>query len=295
MPNSIGNLNSLQVLDLEHNNLTTLPEDFENLTNLKDLNLSWNKLNILPNGFWKLKNLKFLQLSHNSWNYDFQNIESRDIPSVLEICKKRASISIFISHAVIDFDYFQIVDLVDFLEQQDEIYQVIFCEEDLAGNIDEFMEENIPKSQLILFFASNNSVFNSEDCTYELELAKRNKIQIIPIKGKGIKWEDLQKVGLSRELGLKFNKEYFNPFCEKLYQYILEFKRNIDLFNPKKAFLDRQKLYFKNMMEEFIDSDIFEKILLEKEEIFQKVIEELENKQITLHDFFIKTAEILKK
>ncbi|MBP5092444.1 MAG: leucine-rich repeat domain-containing protein, partial [Abditibacteriota bacterium] len=53
------------VIDLHDANLTTLPESIGNLTGLYLLNLSFNKITALPASFGNLKNLKWLYLNNN--------------------------------------------------------------------------------------------------------------------------------------------------------------------------------------------------------------------------------------
>ena len=43
---------------LNSNQLTTLPESIGNLTSLQILELKWNNLTTLPESFWRLKNLE---------------------------------------------------------------------------------------------------------------------------------------------------------------------------------------------------------------------------------------------
>ena len=52
-------------LDLSHNLLTWLPEDFGQLTHVTHLDLSKNQVTELPEYFGQLKNLKWLDLSNN--------------------------------------------------------------------------------------------------------------------------------------------------------------------------------------------------------------------------------------
>lgn len=186
LPESIGNLTSLEKLEMDNNQLISIPESIGNLTNLKSLFLSNNKLSSLPWTIWKLKNWEYRHLDNNSWKDEWIELVNRDLPSIRELCRKRANINIFLSHAVKDYDYFRIKDLSEYLEKQDEIYNAYYCELDLKGNIDDFMNETVPMCQLLLFFASNKSVFNSVDCAHELELARKHNMQIIPIKGKDI-------------------------------------------------------------------------------------------------------------
>lgn len=65
LPESIGNLKSLKILNLKGNKLTSLPEIFSNMPNLKKLNLGCNQLTSLPESMRNLTCLEFLDLSKN--------------------------------------------------------------------------------------------------------------------------------------------------------------------------------------------------------------------------------------
>jgi len=61
LPENIGNLTSLKVLDLVRNQLTSLPESIGDLTSLRVLDLSRNKLISLPESIGNLVSLKELR------------------------------------------------------------------------------------------------------------------------------------------------------------------------------------------------------------------------------------------
>ncbi|ORX77405.1 hypothetical protein BCR32DRAFT_247947 [Anaeromyces robustus] len=66
----IENLNSLCILDLYHNKLSTLSDAINNLKYLQILTLSNNNFSTLPDSIGNLKNLENLDLSQN---HSFQN------------------------------------------------------------------------------------------------------------------------------------------------------------------------------------------------------------------------------
>ncbi len=233
LPESFGELTNLEFLDLSNNNLNQLPESFGNLVLISKLNLSKNNFVQIPTQLWNFNELTDLQLGDNPLNTEEKNIIQK-IPDIIrDYLRKKATIKVFISHAVIDFEEYRIEQLVEFLNNQKEISEAYFCEADLAGNIDEWMLDTVQKSQLLLFIATKKSVFDSADCRNELELADKFSIPIIPLKGDDVDWADLAELKLSRELGIEFDKKNFDDFCTDLYEYVLNFKQEIDLMSEK--------------------------------------------------------------
>ena len=85
LPDSIGNLERIEKLDLRGNpgkGLKVLPDTIGNLTHLKELNLSYNNLKSLPRSFKNLINLKKINLNNNnlkSLPSSFKNLKSLNI------------------------------------------------------------------------------------------------------------------------------------------------------------------------------------------------------------------------
>jgi len=255
LPESFGELKELESLNLSSNKLKSLPESFANLVSIKSLNLSNNQFNEIPTQLWALKELSELNLKNNPFNPENKTISQKVPDLIREYLRKKATIRVFISHAVIDFEPYHIRELVDYLEKQKEISQVFFCEEDLAGNIDEWMLNAVQQSQLILFIGTKKSVFNSPDCANELQLADKFSIPVIPIKGPDVNWSDLAEKNLSRELGLEIDKSNFEAFCENLYKYIENFKREINLMDKESRVVGIIDIYerFRLMLDEKLD------------------------------------------
>ena len=268
LPESFGELKDLKELDLSNNQLTSLPDSFVNLTSITKLNLSNNQFTEIPTQIWALKELTDLDLSNNPFSEEENSIIQKVPDLIRKYLRKKATIRVFVSHAVIDFEPYHIGDLVNYLENQKEISQVFFCEEDLAGNIDEWMLDAVQKCQLILFIGTQKSVFNSPDCANELQLADKFAIPVIPLKGSDIDWPDLAEINLSRELGLEFDKENFNEFCSNLYKYILNVKQEINLMDKEARHKGITDIYerFRLMLEETI-SDVKRKVDLLAERI----------------------------
>ncbi|MHA1375086.1 MAG: leucine-rich repeat domain-containing protein, partial [Promethearchaeota archaeon] len=136
LPESFGDLTNLKFLDLSNNKLNQLPESFVNLVLISKLNLSKNNFDQIPTQLWNFDELTELQLFDNPLNDEEKNIIQK-IPDIIrDYLRKKATIKVFISHAVIDFEEYRIEQLVEFLNNQKEISEAYFCEADLAGNID---------------------------------------------------------------------------------------------------------------------------------------------------------------
>lgn len=133
---------------------------------------------------------------------------------------------VFISHAFDDFNKYRIAELAKYLKSHPEISQVYYCEEDLIGNIDDWMLKTVPRCQLLIFFSSERSL-NSQDCINELNLARKFNIEVIPVLGVNLKWEDLEKVNINRELGQEFDPMEFDKFKENIYTYLVKFASDL--------------------------------------------------------------------
>ncbi|MBN1215274.1 MAG: hypothetical protein JXA99_07490 [Candidatus Lokiarchaeota archaeon] len=241
LPESFFNLSNLRTLNLHNNNLKKFPDKLEKLPILEILTLSNNKLEHLPYSVFKLTNLIDFAIENNPLELNDKLISGKTLPEIKEYAKKKMAINIFISHAVADYEPCRLNELGQFLENQLEVDIAYLCERDLSGNIDGFMDKNIPNSQIVLFIGTANSV-NSVDCQYELKLSREYNLQIIPVKAKELDWGDLAKIGLARELGIECdfkNKEGFMNFCEDLYSYIKKLKRQIDLHDKEQGKIDR--------------------------------------------------------
>ena len=65
IPESIADLSSLEYLYLEWNQLSSIPESIGDLSNLTELYLSHNQLTSLPESIGDLSNLEYLSLNYN--------------------------------------------------------------------------------------------------------------------------------------------------------------------------------------------------------------------------------------
>jgi hypothetical protein len=147
----------------------------------------------------------------------------------------KRGLRVFISHSVEDFNRYRIKGIAEYLKVQKKIGHVYFCEVDLIGNIDKWMRKTVHKSQILVFISTLNSL-NSKDSIFELDLARKNKLHIIPILGVGMRWEDLGQLNLHREFGSTFKPMEFENFCNELYQHILKYRKE-----KKAEFIEEKK------------------------------------------------------
>ena len=165
------------------------------------------------------------------------------IPSVLGIVLSmkffelgkyfRKGMRVFISHSVEDFKKYRIEEIANYLESQKDIGRVFYCEVDLSGNIDAWMQKIVPKCHMVLFISTEGSLI-SEDCKTELDLAKTNNLHIVPILGVALAWDDLKDLELHREFGAQFEPMEFEKFCNELYENIMKYKRALQSDIPDK-------------------------------------------------------------
>ncbi|WP_340935902.1 leucine-rich repeat domain-containing protein [Polaribacter haliotis] len=78
LPNEIGNITNLKLLNLDSNGLTSLPSTIGSLTNLEELSVTSNSLKGLPSTIGNLLNLKELRLNNNLIKGDL-NLENLKI------------------------------------------------------------------------------------------------------------------------------------------------------------------------------------------------------------------------
>ena len=157
------------------------------------------------------------------------------------------------------------------------------------------MKEIIPNCNLVIFLGTEKSVKESPECLYELEVATKFNLPIIPIKGTDILWKDMKNIVLSRELGLEYEPNNFDDFFNKLLQYIRKIKQKIDLIDPKAQYTERVYLKTKNRIKQYINSKEFKDELVNNLEKIDALNEELDLGSIDSTEFLKKLILIINK
>ncbi len=312
LPESFLRLKNLETLSLSGNNFVTLPESIGNLKSLKEIKLQNNQLTTLPESFSQLRGLSKIDLKNKFWKGEWQEIVRNDIPTILKLCRKLNGIFVFISHAMKDEKTYRILELSKFLENNiikrendmdmNIIHDAIICEEDLVKDIWEFMTENVPKSHLLVFIGTKNSI-TSEACRYELFLADKYDIEILPIKGSDIRWKHLSQIDLinrnkesQKVLDLstpkekfEISKKNFSEICEKLSEYIKTHESELKMRKEKIEIIGNTK----NDIINSICSLEFKASMKYNLEAFDRIFQEINNDRITSLDYYVKLGEIL--
>jgi hypothetical protein len=143
-----------------------------------------------------------------------------EIITAIPIEEKAAGKNVFISYSTLDTNYFQVSKIVRRLELYPEINRVIFWEADSQQNIVEFMEETLRITNAFILFCSENS-FKSGAVKGEwqsaYQMVKKGLMKMIPV------YEDEDYIPrlLWNMLNVKFSKDDFEGFIQKLYEEIL--------------------------------------------------------------------------
>ncbi|MFX1236986.1 MAG: leucine-rich repeat domain-containing protein [Promethearchaeota archaeon] len=274
-PDAYTKLHGLQSLNLSHNNLKTLPESIAGLENIESLNISHNQLETLPDELWKLNKLKNLKINDNMLQEDYSN---KDTTTILEAIRKKAPINIFMTKSTKFSD--EIKQIVEYLLQQDEINAIYT----------DYSEKNLGKCQLIIYFI-DKAISETDESNKVLAKARELQLEIIPIKTIGVDWGELDKIGLSRKLGFEFGNEEMAQFCPKLYEHVYGIKRDINLYDPKEALIDKQVLNVFNTLANFFESSRVINEIVQNFDDFKDISDKYEEQEINLHEYAYKIVK----
>jgi len=293
LPESFWNLKNLEGLTLNENNLTTLSNNIANLMNLKRLRINSNKLSKLPSSMWKMKHLELLEIENNPWNDDWKEISGLGREDILIFCKKREPIQILLILGKNDENQLNVENLRSFLTSQEEISQLTVFNDFSVKNTSS-KSLNLNNIHLVLFYASQDSLFNSMIFKDMIKHVKEEGIQIIPIKGSDVSWGDLAEVELSRELGLEHSKDDIHQFCENLYEYILDFKHSVDLIDREQGKFDKSLLVFRTIIKEHISKSGFKNLVTQRNDKCTDILNQYKNGEISQEEFVHQFGTLIK-
>ena len=134
--------------------------------------------------------------------------------------KKKKEINVFLSYSTLDADYFEISRIVRRLELYSEISNVYFWEVDSGENIVTFMEQTLQKTNTFVLFCTEHSIGSKaveDEWQAAFQLRKEGLMKMVPVYEKD---EHLPYL-LKPILNVKFSKDNFDGFIQKLYEEIL--------------------------------------------------------------------------
>lgn len=209
---------------------------------------------------------------------------------LLEYCRKKLAINVFLSHAVANFDYFNISGIAEFLESKEDINEAFYCQEDLRDHIDVFMNEFIPKSQILIFFASEKSI-KSVDCKHELELAKLYNLPILPVIKESITVSDLSTLNFNYQHKVMYNPETQDVCKEVLLFYIQTLKYQREEVEKKNAII-RENI--QNTIMNLLDYHMFYDSVENNEKNLLKLFNQFSYGEIDIFQYLIESIKILQ-
>lgn len=133
---------------------------------------------------------------------------------------KREYIEIFLSYKAEELEKFKIVEFAEKLKKKTKIKEVYYWDkwrDVIGGNINDYMDEYIKKSDAVIAFFSKEYV-NSEPCTREWNSAQEENVYLIPIFDKK---ENLPE-DLNYMTWLEFSEHTLNDLIKKIHNQILE-------------------------------------------------------------------------
>ena len=290
---TIGELSSIEVLDFDYNQLSTIPLEVSRLAKLQSLFLSNNQISSIPWYLWTLNKLETLSLGDNPLVDDEMEIAKQDVKSILQYCKKKAPINVFIAMAENEVQSLNIKAIAEFLSKQPEIQRVFTIDEHEGEFLEEFVSRILLDCQLVLFVGTRESIFESSSCTMMLDTARQLGIEVIPIKGMTASWADLNALDLSRQLGIEFTMDDLGEFCIDLYKYITKYKRAIDLFDRERAVIGKQIMECIISLKNYVNSMEFKETISRNYNMVKSTIQEFEKKKISIAELFSRMASVL--
>ena len=128
--------------------------------------------------------------------------------------------NVFLSYSTLDSDNFKIREIARRLQSYPKIDKVFFWETDSGESIVGYMERVLRLSKVFVFFCSEHSIKSKaveDEWQAAFQMRKKGLMKIVPVYEK----EDLIPFLLMPLLNVKFDKDDFDGFIQKLYEEIL--------------------------------------------------------------------------
>lgn len=128
--------------------------------------------------------------------------------------------NIFLSYSTLDADHFKIGEIANKLQSLPRIDKIFFWEADSGENIVTYMERTLRLSKVFVLFCSENSLKSKaveDEWQVAFQLRKTGKMKIVPVYEN----EEFIPYLLMPMLNVKYTKDDFDGFIQKLYEEIL--------------------------------------------------------------------------
>jgi hypothetical protein len=127
--------------------------------------------------------------------------------------------NVFLSYSTKDSDFFEIPKIATMLESYKEISKVYYWEKDSGQNIIEYMEDNLERSKVFIYFCSQNSKISKSvklERGAAIQLQQEGRIRILPV------FQDSTDIPLLIKLflGVEFEKDNIEHFIQNLHKEI---------------------------------------------------------------------------
>ncbi len=146
--------------------------------------------------------------------------KAKEEKETIPVIEKRKEYKVFLSYSTLDSDRFQIDKIVKQLEKFPELKKVYYYTKDSGQNIVEYMEKTLSVCNIFVLFCTKHSKKSKAvegEWQSAYQLVKRGVMKIIPV----YEDEDAVPILLIPMLNVRYDKENFNGFINKLYQEIL--------------------------------------------------------------------------
>lgn len=176
--------------------------------------------------------IKLIQMN-NSQSKNIVIFKESETVKKLKPIDQKDGLLIFVSYSTRDTEIFKIKDISESLTKFNEIYDVLYWQEDMNDNIIKYMSDNLDKCDVMLLFCSPNAL-KSKPIEKEWTAADIMNKPIIPIF---IKSDHIPPLLKSR-LGVEFDTFDLQKTINEIYELILKKNKNrlIDLKDLKSDF-----------------------------------------------------------